>query len=181
MARTSSLFGVLLLSALALLAFRATNASALTLHECKGQIGTGKSYTDGTCSKENVEGAFRTVPITGEPELEATLTPTTAGGELTGGEEAGTHLVLHALVFGVSLQITCTGFNMPQAAIKNVDEEGVMQIAGTTHWRFTGCKVTGKFAGKCSVPGELETTNLKCPAVETQSASSRSKDNPCSP
>jgi hypothetical protein len=71
------------------------------------------------------------------------------------------HLVLHALVFGVSLQITCTGFNMSQAAVKNVEEEGVMKIAGTTKWLFTGCKVTGKFASKCSVPGEIETVNLK--------------------
>ena len=168
MNRTRSSLGALLLSALAVCAFGVANAPALTLHECKIGIGTGKHYTDATCSRENAEGAFATEPVAGEPELEGTLTPTTAGAELTIGETGGTHAVLHTTIAAIEVQITCSGFTTPSAKAKNGEAGEVMSVTGSGKWKFTGCSIVGSAKPKenCQVPETLEFNEMSLTTEE---------------
>ena len=165
MKRTSSILGAVILSALMICAFGAMNASALTLHECKEVIkqGTGTIYKDPKCSEQDLEGKFETVPIpVNTPiELENTLTPTTAGMNVTAGEIAGTHIVLHFVAGGISVIITCTGATGTGKGQNELSGE-VMKASGTGHAQYTGCKITGsaKAAETCKVPETLETVEL---------------------
>lgn len=160
MTRTRSILGMLLLGALGVCALWVANASALTMHECGEAFeGTGKSYTDAACSIESKEGQFKTVPVSGEPELEGVLTPTTAGGDLTTGEGAGTHVVLHTQLSGIDWRITCTGLSTPGANARN----NAGSVIGTSRTRFTGCAFEGsskKIKESCTVAETLEMVEL---------------------
>lgn len=159
MTRTKSILGAMLLSALAVCALGAVNASALTGHECKqGGGGTGIHYTDSTCSVEGKEGTFELVPDAGEHEIENTITPTTAGMNVTEGETEGTHGVLHGTLAGVSYQITCGSASSPGAIGKNSEVGGVMTITGTGTARYTECKMAKPT--QCTVPATIETAKL---------------------
>lgn len=173
MNRTKATLGALILSVLALCAIGVGNASALTLHECKEFVkpgeGTGTVYKDPKCSEQSPEGKFETIPIpVNTPvELENTLTPTTAGMNVTAGEEAGTHIVLHFVAGGISVIITCTGATGTGQG-KNELSGGVMKVSGTGHAQYTGCKIVGsaKAAENCQVPETLETVEVSLTTEE---------------
>lgn len=165
MTRTRSILGALLLSALAVCVFGAASASAMTLHECKevGAKGTGIHYSDAKCSVESAEGKFETEPLPANTniEVENTLTPTTAGNSVTPKETAGTHIVLHTILGGVEVQITCKGASSPGAVVK--DNAGPpMSVTGTGKAKYTECEIVGgeKAAANCQVPATLETVEL---------------------
>jgi hypothetical protein len=161
-----SFLAAMLLSALAVCAFGVSSASALTGHECKeGGGGTGTKYKDAKCSEASVEGKFETVPIEAgvSKNVEGTVTPTTGGVELTAGENAaGEHLVLHSILGGIEVQITCTGFSTPEANATN-NAGTPMTVTGTGKSRYTGCSIVAstKAAENCEVPATLETVTLK--------------------
>ena len=156
MNRARGIFGTLLLSALAVSALGAANASALTMHECVQAEGTATEYTSSTCETEG-KGGYHTTSVTGEIELENTLTPTTAGMNVTAGEEAGTHIALHFVSGGIAVQITCTGATGSGEG-QNEQVGEAMKVSGTGHATYTGCKIAGstKAAENCQVPETLE-------------------------
>jgi hypothetical protein len=166
MTRIRSTLGVLLLSALAVCAFGVSSASALTGHECKAAgKGTGTKYSDAKCSVVSGEGTFETEAIEAgvSKNVEGTVTPTTGGVELTTGENtAGEHLVLHSILGGIEVQITCTGFSTPEANATN-NAGPPMTVTGTGKSRYTGCAIVAstKAAENCEVPATLETVTLK--------------------
>lgn len=171
MTRTRSMLGALIVSALAVCAFGALNASALTMHECTATAeGTGKHYKDASCAEESTEGTFRTVPLPAgkEVELEGTLTPTTAGMNVTSGEVSGTHLLLHFKVGALEVQITCTAFSSPGAKVKNVEE--IKGVTGTTKVKVSNCLiVAGELtAANCQVAEAMETVELSVTTEEDQ-------------
>ncbi len=161
MKRIKAVAGLMVLSGLCLCAFAASNASAMTLHECTGieSNSTAQEFTAAGCATKG-KGSFRTTPIVGKHQVVPTLTETTFT-EKTSGEINGTHAVLHVTAFGSSLQITCTGLTSGNSFAENKEnaaKEMVFEGTGTTE--FTGCKVVGEFEGLCTVPATLSTKPL---------------------
>lgn len=159
MKRIKAVAGLMVLSGLCLCAFAASNASAMTLHECteKAENSTATEFTSSTCATKG-KGNFRTTPIVGKKQVFPTLTETTFAG--TEGETSGVHAVLHVTAGGVSFQITCTGIASGNSFVENKEVGGAMVFEGTGTTEFTGCAVKGTLAAVCSVPATLNTEPL---------------------
>lgn len=154
MTRSKSILGILCLSALGLCMFGASNASAMTLHECLKGIGT-QQFKDSKCTEKLSGGEFGTIPIelNKQVELVPTLTPTKGTTE--------THASLSATIGGIAVEITCTGLNSPNTVAKNVEPEaGKMAVEGTGKSEFTGCALKNP-APPCKVPETITTNELK--------------------
>jgi hypothetical protein len=166
MKRIKAVVGLMVLSGLCLCAIAASNASAMTLHECteKAANSTATEFTSSTCVTKG-KGNFRTTPTTGKKQFFPTLTETTFAG--TEGETNGAHAVLHATAGGVSFQITCTGIGSGGVSfVENKEVGGEMVFEGTDEFEFNGCAVKGTLAGKCTVPGTLRTELLAQTVVQ---------------
>ncbi len=164
MKRIKPVAGLLVLCGLCFCAFGASNASALTLHECKEATSgeTTKEYEDKECKTAKVGGKFRTVPLPENTAITPTLTETpgsTAELPLTTGETAGTHAVLHVVGGGISFQITCTGLTSGDSTVTNKLVGETMTFEGTGTTEFSGCTV--KTPTQCTVPTTLKTALLK--------------------
>jgi hypothetical protein len=155
MTRKNSILGALFLSALFVCAYGASSASALTVHECKAAVGTAQGFTSSTCETASAEGAFHTVALSGKQKVTPTLTPTTAGMNVTEGETTGTHVVLHGSFAGIGYQITCTGLTSPNSELENVAGPAVK---GTGSTEFTGCTMAKP--ATCTVPATIKTVGL---------------------
>lgn len=158
MTRRRSILGILCLSVVGLCVVGASNASAMTLHECLKNIrGTEPitKYEDEKCEHENqTTGEWQTVPIElgKSVELIPTLTPTEGTTE--------THATLSATIGGIAVEITCTGVNSPNTVAKNIESAGVMGVEGTGKSEFTGCALKNP-APPCKVPETITTNELK--------------------
>jgi hypothetical protein len=167
MKRIKSVAGLMVLSGLCLCAFAASNASAMTLHECTEPV-AGKSttteFTAAGCATKG-KGNFRTTPIEGKKQVFPTLTETTCTPTTcTEGEISGVHAVLHVTIGGASFQITCKEIASSNSFVENkeIEEEKVkkMVFEGTGSTEFLKCEVVGTFKGICTVPETLKTEPL---------------------
>jgi hypothetical protein len=171
MTRNRSIIGVLVLSALAVCAFGAANASAagLTAYTCTNQgitPGTGE-YKDSHCQENvNPKGDYSTVviPVNQTTEVEGTAVSGT-------GTESGSSN-LHATLGGVGVTITCTAMTSENAHIKNITVGEEMKVHGTTAVLvYTGCSaVAGAKEKPCTVTGSaagvITTHSLTSTATE---------------
>lgn len=159
MTRKKSILGALFVSALCICASTASNASAMTLHECTENVAgksTATQFTNSTCTTKG-EGKFRTTPIEGNQKVKPTLTETKFTG--TTGEVSGTHAVLHIAIAGVSFRITCGKLTSSNSVAENAEEPaGTMVFRGSGKSVFEECKVENPT--QCSVPTKLETVEL---------------------
>ncbi len=171
MKRIKPVAGLLVLCGLCFCAFGASNASALTLHECKEAASgeTTKTYEDSECKKAKEGGKFRTVPLSVGTSTPVTPTLTETPGStperpLTTGETAGVHVVWHWVGGGITFQITCTGLTSADSTVTNKEIGGVKTFEGTGTVEFTGCTV--KTPTQCTVPTTLKTVLLKLTTKE---------------
>jgi hypothetical protein len=139
MSRMKVTLGVLL-AAGALFALSASSASALTMHDCSGALGTTPPVTTG-CP----EGQSH-VPLAGEQTVKA---------------KSGSTSRLTMTIAGIGFEIQCTSLT-GTGKVKNIESGGNMLIErSATTVTYKGCSVTKPTGKGCAVPSELTTNSLK--------------------
>jgi hypothetical protein len=154
MTRSKSILFVLCLTALVSCAFVASNASAMTMHECKkiSKGGTGVRYSDSNCTIVNGAGAFQTETLPQGETVEVTPTSTQT-------------FVLSATISAIKFEFHCEAA-IGSAKTTNTIEKGSMMVLGTGQVTLQGCTVLLPEAVGCTVPAEIKTTELKLETSE---------------
>lgn len=149
MTRRKSILGVLCFSALCFSVFGASNASALTMHECKKAASgeTTVEYTNSVCSvkaEPPAKGEFRTVPLPLDTFTSIKVTETES-------------FTLSSTVVGIKFKLTCSkAAGTGEAANQTVG--GVMQVTGKKAiTSFTGCEVKEPVGKGCKVTEPITT------------------------
>jgi hypothetical protein len=154
MSRSKSLLFTLCLTALVACGFAASNASAMTMHECKKieKGGTGVKYSDSNCTTVNGAGAFQTETLPQGETVEVTPTSTQTFLQVV-------------TISGIKFEFHCEA-GTGSAKTTNTVEKGSMMVLGTGVLTLQGCTVLLPEGAGCTVPAEISTTELKLETSE---------------
>jgi hypothetical protein len=168
MKRRKSIIGALALCALSIFAFGAANASAagLTAVKCV-KLGPAHVYKSSHCTTPGEGGEYETVAIAETTNVEGRAT--TFKHEL--GSTNNPVAILHGIVGGVEVTITCGKSTVTGGDLLNTEEGGEMKIHGTkgvTHYEECHAHPKTKPEKICTVqntgaggePGKITTNPL---------------------